>query len=91
MKYCVNIYKGYLPSDATGDYVYRLFEILSLFFCIATAFSIKNTKTELFRWYFFTPVMLVLAYFVHPGLNSHPFYDIMWVFALYMESFAILP
>ncbi|CAD8186567.1 unnamed protein product [Paramecium pentaurelia] len=84
-------FEGYLPSDATGDYVYRLFEILSLIFCILTAFSIKNNKQELFQWYYFTPIMLVTAYYVHPGLNSHSFCDISWVFALYMESFAILP
>lgn len=35
--------------------------------------------------------MLILAYFIHPGLNSHSICDISWVFALYMESLAILP
>lgn len=91
MKYFYLLYKGYLPSDATGDYIYRIFELLSLLFCILTTISIKNTKTELFKWYYLVPVMFILAILVHPGLNANPFHDVAWTFAIYMESLAIFP
>lgn len=35
--------------------------------------------------------MLVAAYLVHPGLNAESLYDIAWTYALYLESFALLP
>lgn len=70
--------------------MYRLFEILSFIFCVLTIFKIKPTD-ELYKWYYFAPVMLILAICIHPGLNGLSFFDISWTYALYLESVALLP
>ncbi|KAM3138753.1 hypothetical protein pb186bvf_009132 [Paramecium bursaria] len=84
------IYEGYLPSDASGDYVYKFWEILSFIFCILTILRLKNEE-EAIKWYYIAPPMLLLSALIHPGLNNHFIFDIAWTFALYMESFAIFP
>lgn len=87
-----------MPVDASGDYVYRIFELLSLLFCAMTLIKLKTTKMvqkqspfETLKWYYFAPPMLVLAYLVHPGLNYFSPLDILWTFGLYLESVALLP
>lgn len=46
---------------------------------------------EIIKWYFLAPPMLLLAYFIHPGLNYFAPLDIIWTFGLYLESVALLP
>ena len=90
--------KGYLPVDASGDYVYKLFELFSLIFCALILNRMKHSLTrqsqeslEVMKWYYMTPPMFILAYFIHPGLNYFSPLDILWTFGLYLESVALLP
>lgn len=43
----VLLYEGYLPVDASGDYVYRGFESLSFIFCVLTLLELKSSPVTM--------------------------------------------
>jgi ATP/ADP translocase len=84
--------------DASGDYVYKIFETASLVFCLGILNKMKNSLTrtsqehfETLKWYYLAPPTFIMAILIHPGLNYYSPLDILWTFGLYLECFALLP
>jgi len=89
---------GYLPVDKTGDHIYQFCDIVSLILvaqilCQAMG-TLKYTYQENHDSFNIVPaivVSFVLAFFLHPDLNRHQFYDFIWTFHLFLATFAMVP
>jgi len=100
-------HEGYLPYDKSGDWLYHFIEIMALVFSASALYGcmvpFKATyQSECDRFgelsvppgfgalYLAVPV-LILAMLLHPNLNSDWFSDVAWTYAMYLESFAMIP
>lgn len=93
-----SVKNGYLPVDSTGDHVYQFADILSLLLIVQLLFATRVTCKKTYmpdadsmntKW--MLPVCAVLATFLHAHLNHSFFWDTLWFFSLYLETFALLP
>lgn len=91
-------FQGYLPSDSSGDFLYQFSEFMSFIFASYICYLImvkykdsyeKDIDTMQAK-YIMTPCLL-LAVVLHPSLNRNFFGDTFWAFALYLETFCVLP
>jgi len=100
-------HEGYLPYDKSGDWLYHFIEIMALIFSASALYGcmvpFKATyQIECDRFgefsvppgfgavYLAVPVFF-LAILLHPNLNSDFFSDVAWTYAMYLESFAMIP
>jgi hypothetical protein len=100
-------HEGYLPYDRSGDWVYHCIEVASFAAVVvalglthvtyastydvtADAFTIPPLPNALGALVIVVPAFVFAALF-HPGLNKDFLSDTTWTFAMYVESFAILP
>lgn len=91
-------FNGYLPVDRSGDWVYQLADcvsvgiILLLIKWMCTCFSYTYQKQH-DSLNMVVPVIAaaVIAVVVHPDLNNYLAADIAWTFALYLETFSMVP
>eukprot|EP00924_Labyrinthula_sp_SR-Ha-C_P002631 maker-scaffold_13-snap-gene-2.1-mRNA-1 protein AED:0.01 eAED:0.01 QI:60/1/1/1/1/1/2/434/292 len=100
-------YEGYLPFDASGDWLYQAVEVTSLVLCLAIMGWILSMEQPydyaldgFGRFKNVPPQLsllvlivpcLVLALIFHPNLNRNFFTDFAWTFAAYLETVAVLP
>lgn len=91
-------FDGYLPYDASGDFVYRLAEIISFVCCAYVLYLMHfkhsrsyNDDLDIYKWYWFVIPTFILSIMFHPCLNNHIIGDIPWTFALYLESLSMFP
>jgi hypothetical protein len=97
---CISIlfYEGYLPYDSSGDFIYRLVEVLALGIAILVYTFVSGKFKGTYNWdldninaiVLIVPT-LILSIFVHPSLNNNFLADSAWTFALYLESIAMFP
>jgi len=91
-------YEGYLPYDSSGDFIYRIGEILAFILAGTLVYMIAMRYKSSYNWdldrvhclILIVPALLA-AILIHPGLNNSYFGDIMWTFSLYLESIAMFP
>merc|ERR1719478_553121 len=90
--------KGYIPTDATGDFLYQILDLATL--CMACYLILCCTKwhassyQEQFDTLEIKPVIMAcsaVAVLVHPDLNDRPLFDTLWTASLYIDSLAMLP
>lgn len=89
---------GYLPVDATGDYVYQIVDVISLGFVL---WLLKELLTNPLHKYSTEPdsfpitpmalVCVVLAAVFHADMNARPLFDILWMSGLFISAVAVLP
>jgi hypothetical protein len=92
-------FEGYLPFDKSGDWVYKLLEILNGVFTAIVVYFCRVRYKETYNVYkdmsinhiYLIGGCLVFALFFHPSLNEFMPTDIAWAFALYLESVAAMP
>ena len=91
-------YVTYLPNDDSGDWFYQLTEIISFTLIIYLIYLIKikfNETSDLnldnIKYYYFTIPCLIIAFFIHPTLNSNILTDTLWTFSIYLQAFSIFP
>lgn len=89
---------GYLPVDATGDYIFQAIDICSLGVILwllrAVAVEHKHTYQADEDSLPITPMVVccfVLAAILHGNMNSRPVFDAMWMAALFISVVAVLP
>jgi hypothetical protein len=89
---------GYLPVDASGDYVYQLFDACSLFLVlwllhrvVVTHHSTYQVESDSFRANKTVMVCFVLACFLHADEDRRPFFDTLWMAGLFTGVLAVLP
>merc|ERR1719261_1470496 len=80
---------GYLPVDQSGDWVFQTADILSLIMTVKLLRRMYTTHRATFQEEYDTfevfrlvPPCLVLAIFFHGHLNSCPYFDTCWTFAM---------
>jgi len=94
--------EGYLPADSTGDFLYQLFDALSLAMVLWLLHRVLNVQSKTYEVNDDSlPVIpfalgsLVLAGLLHGDLNNDetfgPVFDILWMGALFIGAVAVLP
>jgi hypothetical protein len=100
-------HEGYLPYDRSGDWIYHCIEVgaflatLAALFLVhgayastydvtADGFGAPGVPSHLGALVLIVPAF-VIALLVHPGLNKDVLSDASWTYAMYLESFAVLP
>jgi ER lumen protein retaining receptor len=89
---------GYLPMDASGDWVYQAVDFLSLLF---VAWLLKTLLTDS-RGFDQTehdnmPIVpmilccLTLAGLLHADMNDRPLFDTTWMSSLFISAIAVMP
>lgn len=77
--------EGYLPADKSGDFVYRIADLLTFIICVRTFFVVRRklgayknpNETSMNIVGYLAAPALVLAMFVHPSLNNRYFIDVI--------------
>ncbi|KRX11068.1 hypothetical protein PPERSA_05177 [Pseudocohnilembus persalinus] len=94
----IMLYNGYLPYDDSGDFIYRISELIQcctavyVLYLIHTRFRTSyNRDMDNFQWFWFVLPTLFLGILFHPNLNQSFIGDIPWTFAIYLEAFSMLP
>jgi len=101
--YCVRLTStsmknGYIPVDASGDFMYQLMDLAGLMCVCHLLYAIHKTHAVTYQDEVDTmPIMplvvpsVVLAYFVHGDFNKDELYDIIWTTSLNLETLAMVP
>jgi len=89
---------GYLPSDQTGDYLYQVFDALSLAMVLWLLHRVLNVQRKTYALdddaLPVTPFALgslVLACLLHGDLDDRPVFDTLWMCGLFTGAVAVLP
>jgi len=89
---------GYLPVDMTGDWIYQLFDIISLtilsWLLYQAFFRHRHTYQASDDTFAVMPVVLgcvALAALLHADMNARPVFDAFWLAGLLISAVAVLP
>lgn len=89
---------GYLPVDASGDYVFQAVDLLSLGILIwllrqALVVSRPTYQEEHDSLPCVAMIIccLFLAMLLHGNMNSRPIFDALWMMGLFLSTIAVLP
>ncbi|CAJ1430864.1 unnamed protein product, partial [Effrenium voratum] len=89
---------GYLPVDASGDFVYQVVDICSLVLVLSLVYRALVSH----RWSYeeeadSLPVLpmvaacFLLAALLHADMNSRPLFDTLWMAGLFLSVVSVLP
>jgi len=89
---------GYLPVDASGDYIFQGIDICSLCLLVWLLHEVlvvkKNTYQAEEDSLAITPMVvgaLILAGLLHGNMNGRPIFDALWMAGLFVSTVAVLP
>jgi len=89
---------GYLPVDATGDYIYQCIDILSLSVLVWLLHQVLVVKRHTYQAEEdslsvvpFVVGALVLAAVFHGNMDGMPIFDILWMTSVFVSTIAVLP
>lgn len=89
---------GYLPVDASGDYVFQAIDICSLCMVLWLLHNVvverRNTYQAQEDSLPTLPMVVgsfVLAAMLHGNMNSRPIFDTLWMAGLFISTVAVLP
>jgi len=89
---------GYLPVDASGDYVFQAIDICSLCILVWLLHEVLVVRRQTYQAeedsLQIAPMVVgsfVLALLLHGNMNSRPFFDSLWMASLFMSTVAVLP
>jgi len=89
---------GYLPVDASGDWMYQAIDICSLALVLWLLYQVlvvhKDTYQESEDTFPVTYVALgavALAVIFHPDMDDFPLFDALWMAGLNISAIAVLP
>jgi len=89
---------GYLPADASGDYVYQITDIFSLLAIIWLLHQMLIAKRHIYDEHEdnfpaapLAILALVLAALFHADLNSRPLFDTLWMTSVFVGVLAAIP
>merc|ERR1719379_1179632 len=89
---------GYLPVDASGDWMYQAVDICSLGLVLWLVHKVvvvhKDTYQEAEDSFPAAPAALgavVLAFIFHPDMDDLPLFDSLWMAGLNISAIAVLP
>eukprot|EP00930_Biecheleria_cincta_P070231 TRINITY_DN57883_c0_g1_i1.p1 TRINITY_DN57883_c0_g1~~TRINITY_DN57883_c0_g1_i1.p1 ORF type:complete len:285 (+),score=49.88 TRINITY_DN57883_c0_g1_i1:64-918(+) len=89
---------GYLPVDASGDFVFQAVDVCSLLMVIWLLYTTLVTKKSTYQEEHDTlPVIpmamgcFVLACLLHADMNDRPLFDALWMTGLFAGVVSVLP
>jgi len=90
---------GYLPVDSSGDCVYQLCDLASLFLVTQLRLMFEDPvlrgtyqeECDSMNVSSLVPGCLILAIFIHGDLNDSFFFDSIWTFSMNIDTVAMLP
>jgi len=91
---------GYLPMDASGDYLYQALDVMSLVLVLGLLYQMLKVRS--YRATYdadndqlpiapFMAVSFILACLFHADLDERPLFDILWYSGLFLTSVAPVP
>jgi hypothetical protein len=90
--------QGYLPADQTGDYLYQVFDVLSLGMVGWLLYHVMQDQRNTYEVDAdsFSPAPLalacgVLAALLHGDLDDRPIFDTLWMSGLFISAVSVLP
>merc|ERR550539_169715 len=90
--------QGYLPVDASGDWLYQAVDVCSLVLVIwllrrllVEQQSTYQKEQDSFPAAPMVLAALVLAALFHADMNSRPIFDTLWMAGLFVSAVAVLP
>jgi len=90
--------KGYIPVDATGDWLYQMLDVAALCMALKLIHCVFKTHRHTYQEEYDSLnvvmaaiVCFVLAVLIHPDLNARPVFDTLWTTALYIDVIAMVP
>lgn len=90
--------EGYLPADQTGDYLYQIFDALSLAMVLWVMYRVINAKRssceeddDALPALPFAVGSVILAGLLHGDLNDRPIFDALWMCGLFLSAVSVLP
>jgi len=90
--------EGYVPTDATGDYMYQCIDVLSLILVLGLLHRVLNIQEKTYEVDADTlsviPFIcgsLFLACLLHGHIMSHKIFDILWMCGLFVSAIAVVP
>lgn len=89
---------GYLPVDASGDFIYQAADLGSLTIVgyllwqvlVVRRGSYQESSDSCTVWILLV-VALVLSCLFHADQNHYPLFDILWTFGLFLDAIAMIP
>jgi hypothetical protein len=89
---------GYIPMDATGDWVYQFCDLCSLVLVVHLLYCVHkkyaptyDAEKDTFPIGSLVLPCFVLAWFVHGRHNKSFFFDTCWAFSTNLEALCIVP
>jgi len=91
---------GYLPMDASGDYLYQALDIMSLVLILGLLYQMLKVRSYRLTYDAendqlpvapFVAVSLILACIFHADLDERPLFDMLWYCGLFLTSVAPVP
>eukprot|EP00933_Yihiella_yeosuensis_P047904 TRINITY_DN4389_c0_g1_i13.p1 TRINITY_DN4389_c0_g1~~TRINITY_DN4389_c0_g1_i13.p1 ORF type:complete len:288 (-),score=53.17 TRINITY_DN4389_c0_g1_i13:124-987(-) len=89
---------GYLPVDASGDFVYQACDVASLVLVLYLLYQVVEVNKATYDDEADTlPVMPVIAgcllgaIIFHADMNARPIFDTLWMTGLFLSVFSVLP
>jgi len=89
---------GYLPVDASGDYIFQAIDICTLVLVLWLLHRVLVVQSRTYEATEDTlPVMpmilgsLIFATLLHADMNSRPLFDALWMAGLFIGILAVLP
>jgi hypothetical protein len=89
---------GYLPADATGDFLYQALDFFSLgmvAWLLHRVLCVKrrtyDADEDAFPLAPFVAGAFLLACLINGDLNDRPIFDTLWMFGLNISAIAVLP
>jgi len=90
--------EGYVPVDATGDYMYQCFDVLSLTLVCGLLYRVLNVQDKTYEVDADSlPIMplavgcLVLACLLHGDIMTYHIFDAIWMWGLFVGTVAVVP
>jgi len=89
---------GYLPVDASGDWIFQAIDICSLFIIVWLLHQVLVVKRHTYQAeedsLAIMPMALgciILAAVLHGNMNGRPIFDCLWMAGLFVSTIAVLP
>jgi len=91
-------FHGYLPSDASGDWIFQAADISSLGMVILLLHQVLKVNRHTYQFNFDTFGVrnlvfgaIALACVLHPDMNHRPLFDALWTTGLFIDSVSMFP
>jgi len=90
--------QGYLPVDASGDWVFQAADICSLILVFGLLYNVLVHQKDTYQGdedscptFPLALLALILGVLLHGDMNSRPVFDTLWMTGLFVDVVAVLP